>query len=210
MSLTEFVERLLRHGRILLSDPVEVNPDDERRAATFLQRAFDNERLNLAGPPLAFDRGAALAAARFTAWSAWHLLSRRETDAALKQRLRLSAPASPDQHFSADLLLRYLPPIQRRAHAFDPADILTQRLIEVLLAWPLSGVLADLPDAPQGSLDFGGHAGLLLLYAERLAEHFKPAWIPRGPGFAHLELVWTDLGRDPALLRVAPAAQEEG
>ena len=60
--------------------------------------------------------------------------------------------------------------------------------------------------------DFDGHAGLQLLYAERLARREKPGWFPTGAGIEAVELVWHDLGRDTSVLplaqRVADALAE--
>ena len=57
--------------------------------------------------------------------------------------------------------------------------------------------------APLVPPDFAGHAGLRLLYAERLAQHEKPAWFPVGPGMESVELVWQQLGRDTTVLSQA-------
>jgi len=120
------------------------------------------------------------------------------------------APDAPAAHLSADLVLRFLPQVHRRARALDPADPLVMILERVLRQWPLSGVLADVLEGPVTPPDFGGHAGLLFLYAERLARHEKPAWLPTGPGREYAEVVWAELGKDATLLRQAGGAQREG
>jgi hypothetical protein len=57
----------------------------------------------------------------------------------------------------------------------------------------LSGVLSDVEEEPLTSLDLGGHPGLRLLYAERLARNRKPAWFPpEGPAREYVELVLGD------------------
>ncbi|HZZ81754.1 MAG TPA: hypothetical protein VFE62_24850, partial [Gemmataceae bacterium] len=133
--------------------------------------------------------------------SAWYLVSQQGTPEELERNLVLHVDApGAAEHLSADLTLQYLPVIHLRAQALFAEDRLPALLSELLRRWPLSGVLADVPDAPIGDLDFAGHHGLLMLYAERQAEHFKPRWLPRGPGAAYMELVWSELGRDPALL----------
>jgi hypothetical protein len=93
----------------------------------------------------------------------------------------------------------------RRARALRPTDALTGLLADVLRRWPLSGVLAEIVDAPLTSLDFG-HTGLRLLYAERLARHERPAWLPTGAALEAVELVWQQLGRDIDVLRLAQTA----
>ena len=66
----------------------------------------------------------------------------------------------------------------------------------------LHGIMKELADY---FLDFGGHEGLMLLYAERLARHEKPAWRPVGRPFEYVELVLRDLGRARSPLLSEPA-----
>jgi hypothetical protein len=200
MSFSEVLQQILFEGRIALVEPIGADHADEREAVLLLERAFHDHRLTVAGPPLAFDRQSALRAARLVVESAWVLVSHANMDDDVERRLRLPDPSTPSQHLSADLLLRYVPQLYRRARGLNPADPLLHRLIDVLRRWPLSGVLADLTEGPLTDLEFGAHPGLLMLYAERLADHFKPAWVPRGRGWPYLELVWTELGKDVALL----------
>jgi hypothetical protein len=62
---------------------------------------------------------------------------------------------------------------------------------DLLRRWPLSGALSDVDGAPIGPTDFDGHPGLLLLYAERLDGHDRPAWRPgpSSPAYDYWELV---------------------
>jgi hypothetical protein len=53
----------------------------------------------------------------------------------------------------------------------------------------LSGVLSDVEDEPTTALEFGGHKGLMLLYAERWVRNEKQAWRPQGRGWEFVELV---------------------
>lgn len=179
-----------------------VDPDPE--AGALLRRAFADYRLSIAGPLIPFDATIALAAAAFVEHACWFLVSRAEPVEELEQCLVLSgAPHGPAQHLSADLVLRFVAQIHRRARARDSTDRLTVRLAEVLRRWPLSGVLADVEEGPLTPPAFGAHPGLLLLYAERLARHEKLAWLPEGPGLEYLELVKGTLGSGSGL---APSA----
>jgi hypothetical protein len=107
---------------------------------------------------------------------------------------------TPAHHLSADLMLHYLPQVLKRARGLDPSDPLIALLEDMLRRWPLSGVLSDVADAPIGSLDFAGHPGLLLLYAERLSANDRPAWRPvqSGPGWQYYELVRDERSREKA------------
>ncbi len=212
-----FLVTVLREGRAVFRGPSHrLGSDGE--ASALLQQAFGDYRLRVAGPAIAFDSAAALHGARLVYHACWFLLSRDEPEAELERSLTSAAvPRSAAEHLSADLVLRFLPHIYRRAHAHDPADRLTILLAEVLRRWPLSGVLSDVADGPLTPLDFDGHPGLWMLYAERLARHEKPAWMPTGPGLDYVELVYHELGMDSARLlqlaepvKVATAAGEEG
>jgi hypothetical protein len=197
MSCAAFLNLLLSEGRISLAEPVVFDRASAAEATVLLERAFGEHRLNVAGPPLPFDRDSALAAAKLVAESAW-LLVTGETAA---PEANLTSPETPSQHLSADLLLRYVPAIHRRARSLNLAENpLAERLADVLRRWPLTGVLGDFTDGPVTPPEFSGHPGLCMLYAERLAGHFKPAWLPRGSGRQYVELVWTELGKDVALL----------
>ena len=79
----------------------------------------------------------------------------------------------------------------------------------LLRQWPLTGVLADVAEEPLTPPEFDGHPGLLLLYAERLARHEKPAWVPHGKAFEYVELVFRELGKEQSalLLQQAQAAE---
>jgi hypothetical protein len=199
----EFLDLLLREGRAVLKGPLAPSslPSQAPDVVDILRRAYAGHCLSVAGPPLEFDVATALAAAALVYHACWFLVSHAEPAIELERLLALRGPpGSPATHLSADLLLRFLPQVHRRAKAMNPADRLTTLLADVLRHWPLSGVLADLDEGPLVPPAFDGHAGLWMVYAERLARHEKPAWVPQGPSLAYLELVYRELGKDPAIL----------
>ena len=176
-----FLQRLFEHGSVSLRDKPAVTPEERNEAAALLARTFALVRLDVAGPLIEFDAPLALAAAELVQHACWFLVSHLEPDAEVELHLRLPhPPRSASEHLSVDLTFRYLPQVYRRSRGIAPDDILTQRLAHLLREWPLSGVLADLEDAPATDLDFARHDGLRLLYAERLVRHEKPEWIPVG------------------------------
>ncbi len=204
--LTTFLRGVMEAGRLMLREPLPANADPD--APALLAEAYRQHALSVAGPPIAFDGPTALAAGRVLYQAGWYLLNANEpVDAA-----RLAIPQGPRtaaRHLSADLLLRYLPAVHRRARALRPDDELAAGLANLLRRWPLSGVLADIADGPLTPTDFDGHPGLCLLYAERLAQHEKASWFPTGRAIEAVELVWQDLGRDTStLLRAQQAASE--
>jgi hypothetical protein len=179
MSLTEFLPRLLEHGEARFRQRPSFAQDDRMRTRTLLQQAFEGYRLDVAGSLIEFDSDIALAAAEVVCMACWYLVNREEREEALKQVVQLPGPPrSAAAHLSADLTLRYLTYVHRRSRALDAADVLTTQLAGILRNWPLSGVQSDVEEAPLAPLDFDGHDGLMLLYAERYARRPKVAWQP--------------------------------
>jgi hypothetical protein len=167
----DWLRRLLTHGEAVLDGP----PQFTDAAGPVLATAFADHVLDVAGPPIPFDANAALAAARLLADACWRLVAPDDGPVRLPP---LGEPRTPAAHLSADVTLRFLPAVYRRAAVRSPDDLLAAALAEVLRRWPLSGVLADLKAPPAGDLTFGGHPGLQLLYAERLLGRELPAWVP--------------------------------
>jgi hypothetical protein len=187
----EFLNGLLAKGVVRLSGRPVLPPGERARAAERLAAAFADYRLDVAGPPIPFDAGAALAAAERLGLACWFLVRRTEPPEELAKCLTLpQPPRSAAEHLSADLVLRSLPQVHRRARALAPDDVLTGWLARLLRQWPLTGVLSGVEEGPTTPADLDGHPGLLLLYAERLAGNLRPAWVPRGPALAYVELVF--------------------
>jgi hypothetical protein len=203
-ALVNFLERVFRDGEAILRARPLPKQSDLAAARRLLENSYGTYALRVAGPELPFDGDIALAAAECLRQACWFLLVRDEPDEHVEQRVVLAErPRTPANHLSADLVLRYVPAIYHRAKALAPDDRLPARLAEILRQWPLSGVMADLPEGPSARIDLGGHHGLMLLYAERLAQAEKPAWVPTGETLAHVELVYHHLGRDMGRLRPA-------
>jgi hypothetical protein len=194
-ALTPFLDRLIATGEARLTGRPE--PDDRRDTEDVLGRAFAEYRLDVAGPPIEFDANAALDAALFVARACWFAVSRDDPPEQVTGLLpTVPEPKAPAAHLSIDLTLRYAVTVYRRVHAQNADDVLALRLADTLRRCPLTGVLSDVEEAPAGDLVFGGHAGLELLYAERLAANFRPAWLPaEGRMRERVELVYQQMGK---------------
>ena len=190
--LADFLADLFREGRITFRRPPQPSASASPEVTGLLERAYEAYRLDIAGTVIALDAGIACAAAEVVRQASWALVSHHDRVEDLQRRLRMPrSPATATDHLSADLLLRYLPQVHHRARVLDPSDSLVGLLERVLRQWPLSGVLAGLDEGPTSPLDFGGHEGLMLLYAERLAAR-EPAtslWRPEGRPLEYVELV---------------------
>ena len=207
-ALTPFLDRLFTTGEARLAGRLE--PDDRRDTEAVLRRAFAEYRLDVAGPPVEFDPAAADGAALFLARACWFAISREEPPEQATTLLpTLPEPRTPSAHLSIDLTLRYATTVYRRARAQNAEDVLAVRLAEAFRRCPLTGVLSDVADAPTGDLTLGGHAGLELLYAERLAANFRPTWLPAaGRLRERVEWVFQEMGKNaPAVSGAASAAR---
>lgn len=205
----EFVTQLLGQGKIVFRSAAAPQDRPSSPAVAVLAEAFEVHRLSVAGPRIAFDAGVACAAAELVRRSSWAVVNHDDRVAELEKRLKMpDSPSTPAHHLSADLMLRYVPQILRRARGLDPFDPLVGLLASVLRQWPLSGVLSDVEEGPLGPVDFGGHPGLLMLYAERAIGKDRPAWRPAqpGPAWEYYELVCLEHGRPMTAARSEEAS----
>jgi MoxR-vWA-beta-propeller ternary system protein len=193
--LAPFLEHLFATGEARLAE--RPDGDDRREVRMVLRRAFAEYCLDVPGPPIELDEEAAEAAARFTARACWFAVSRDEPSELVNSLLKAFAgPKTAASHLSVDLTLRYAVTVYRRVHTQTPEDVIVTRLADTLRRCPLTGVLSDVAEAPSGDLTFGGHPGLELLYAERLAANFRPAWLaPPGRTREAVELVFQQMGK---------------
>ena len=193
--LCNFIEHLITEGKIRYAERPLTSREPEPAAVALLDKAFVSHRLQVAGPLIDFDAAVAVGAAELVRQAAWFLVSHEEPEAELEKHIRMPGPPSTAaQHLSADLMLRYLPQLHRRAVALSADDLLARKLATILREWPLSGVLSDIEEKPTGSLQFDDHPGLCMLYAERLARHEKPAWMPDGPAMEYVHWMRDEMG----------------
>jgi hypothetical protein len=194
-AIANFVRVLLEQGSARLCEPPHIDPAERDAVLVPLRETLHDHLLDIAGPPLAFVPAVALRAVEWTAWACWFLVHRGEPGHVVEKALPIFAPGNDAaEHATADVVLRLLPQVHRRARAASPRDPLTVRLEELLRRWPLSGVLADLDEPPLTPVELGGHPGLLLLYAERLAQRPRPAWRVEGPVRDYIDLVFSERG----------------
>src|SRR5438105_15884697 len=113
-ALTGFLQGVVYAGRLLLREPLPAAPDVG--ATRLLEEAYCIHAMSVAGPPIPFDVATATAAGRVLYRTTWYLLNPN----AVVEADGLAMPSDPRtaaQHLSADVVLRYLPAVHRRARA---------------------------------------------------------------------------------------------
>ena len=189
----DWLARVLTHGESVQDAPPELANAERPAALAALRMAFEVHALDVGGPPVAFDPAAAEWAAVTLARGCWRLAAADEEPLPLDPGPKVPTPAAA---LSADVCLRLLPAVLRRARLRDPEGALVSELSTVLRRWPLSGVLADLDGEPAAPPAFDGHPGLLMTYAERLADAPRAGWVPAtGPAREWVERVFAGRGR---------------
>jgi hypothetical protein len=174
-----FLDRLFREGTIAFVRAQETAVEPSRSVDEILGSAFETHRLSIAGPQIAFDRDSARRAADFLRHACLGFVLQEEIPTEAFARLGTDNPSGrPEAHLSVDLTYRYLPIVYRRSAAIGRYDVLRRQIELELRKWPFSGVLANLLEPPLGSLEFSGHQGLAIAYAERFIEHQNEAWRP--------------------------------
>lgn len=208
-TLVQFLDRLFSEGRVSFRERPVPTREGREAAVPLLEKAFEEDVLDLSGPPPTFSPIVATAAAEWTQMACWFLVSRDEPVEQLDRLLKPPRRSSrTGDHLSADLTYRYLPLVHRRAKALAADDLLTARLAEVLRDWPLSGVLSDVSEPPRQSVNWSDEPAMAMLYAERLARREKPGWAPPTGTRAWevLELVLDRLGNRHSILLRGPTA----
>ncbi len=186
----DWLARVLADGASVQDEPPAI-PADRGPILADLSAAFERHALDVAWPPLPFDPDAGLGAAVALARACWLLVAGEGEPPTLKADARTAAA-----HLSADVCLRFLPAVLRRARARHAEGEPAASLDRLLRTWPLSGVIADLDGELTTPPDFGGHPGLQLLYAERLVATGRPGWVPTGgPAREWAERVFAERGR---------------
>ena len=184
-SLDRFLAGLLDEGRAVLRDPPEISLThaDRDEATPRLAAAYATHALDVAGPPIPFRPEVAAEVAHWFQWVCWFVVDHNApaemTATALTLRLR---PVSASDHLSADLILRFVPPLRRRLAARADGDVLPGLIEGVVRSWPLSYALLNRDGPPPDPGALGDHPGLWLLCAERLQQSARPGLaLPTGP-----------------------------
>lgn len=188
-----FVQLLMFEGRLCVGAAPAWELSDE--GLDSLKLALAIQSLHLPGPRLEGSLDVAIQAVHVVYRFAWRFLKPQPTPVANDPTLCMErGPATAAEHVAGDLAFCFLPGLLQRIVGRNPQDELAAPLKHLLRQWPLSGVLADISEAPLVPIEFG-HPGVGYRYAERLAKRERRGWVPTGADYERAEVVYDVLGR---------------
>lgn len=211
MNLPSFLATLFENGCVQVPPAGPISPDeldDAQRVLVDFEREY---RASLAGVPPAFDvkigSEAALAMYRICQCLVYRELMPQEVLSELPPGDGEST--SPAAHYSADLVLRFLPDAWRLARDASENDPLVSYLLNLASRWPLSSV--GIPKALVSSIDgFADDPSLLALYVDRIIESRDQARLGDGRvREALLSAVGAHVELAPELATIAGEANRE-
>ncbi|NML20092.1 hypothetical protein HHL16_04360 [Pseudoflavitalea sp. G-6-1-2] len=180
MFLSGFTNELINTGRVSVAGSlISFEEEDKRDTVALLENYYRQIALDCPGTVPAFMPDVAVKAAAYF-YSAVQLVILRDVkNEALLEYLQAFSPASPEDHFSADLVFNHLPALLDLAFGLAPADILVTQLKQMAVQWPLSSVGIELETVPDDTMLFS-HPALQQLYIDRIIAQ-KDKWRASSP-----------------------------
>jgi hypothetical protein len=180
MRLSQFFRALVEHGRLRVAPPADVSgePDrnqDQADVETAIREWDAANRSDFPGepPPLRIDAAqwALMLFHQACQCAIYRDLGAAEIDAALAlpcpAEATLGQAGAAAQHYSVDLVFRFLPDLFRLTKAASEGDPLCNHLRRWAVEWPLSSVgMAGVNPVDVSAVS--EHAGLLQVYVDRI------------------------------------------
>ena len=179
-----FIRQLRLNEEVLLyCYALSASAEDENSVAAFLEAEFKNEALDFPIGAPAFDRSAAMWSARNVYLCAQLIMYREHAPKDLELLLTAySGELNASAIVSADLCLRFLPPMIQQLKVIDDEDPLITVIENQLYQWHYSGVACKLDHL---RIDFDriiSDPFLLALYTNRIT-HYQNLSLATHPAF---------------------------
>lgn len=169
MSLPVFLTTLFESGSVQVPQVREISRGEREEASRVMGEFERGYRLSLAGAPPAFALDIACHAAE-TMYRLCQCLVYRELEphtVLSPHTLAHEGPRTPADHYSADLVFRFLPDVWRLAKDASENDPLLALILSLGSRWPLSSV--GIPGLAEVTIErFVGDRCLLRLYVDRI------------------------------------------
>ncbi len=175
---------------VIYNDRPQINASELANAGKFSRAEYKKEALNYPHNPPFFDETAALWAAKTVYTAAQLMLYRADKGVELPKLLPdFTGEIKATSALSADLYLRFLPPLIVQLHLFDTEDPLIFLLENILHRWHYSAVNHAFHDEElNATLDFEwvkSDKCLHQLYVNRILK-YKNKKLAENPAFAPL------------------------
>ncbi|WP_192822974.1 hypothetical protein [Rufibacter sp. LB8] len=166
------IDSLRRKEELMLfTKTMEIGAEEEVLVAELLAFEYEKESLNFPFSAPAFTADAALWGARTVYFASQLLLYREQPGTEIPLLLpEYNKPPTAAAMFSADLCLRFLPPLLQQAFAINPEDALVSVLENHLQQWHYSAIGYDLPLEKLNFEEVLKNQCLLQLYADRIID----------------------------------------
>ncbi len=168
MGLTSFLSDLFEHGRVA-TDSADVSADDWQRALRLLCEFERHDRSRWPEEPPEFSWQVGLWSANLLYRACHFVVQRDASPETLESTLCTKPPERPVAvtHYSADLMLRFLPGVFKLARGAAGDDPLVHILISLGRQWPLSSVgMSEVRNVDAS--DLVQHPCLLQMYVDRI------------------------------------------
>jgi hypothetical protein len=171
--------RMLKHLRekeevMLYGHLIRIPEKDQLEAQQFLSSEYARESFDYPYQAPAFDEKAAMWAAKIVYTGAQLMLYRENKSAELEALLpAYDGAVSTRAMLSADICLRFVPPMLVQLKMIDAEDKLISILENILHTWHYSGVNYPLETEKLDFTTVSSDPCLLQLYANRVVEHKK-------------------------------------
>lgn len=178
------IRQLRENEEVMLYNHIlKVGEAEAQETILYLQKAYAQETLHYPAPQPAFDGEAALWAAKVIYFSSQLMLYRENKAPELEQIIPVySGEINASSILSADLCLRFMPPVLIHLKMIDHEDILIPVLESILYKWHYSGVSYMLEGEKLDFTAYSNHEGLLQLYTNRII-HYKKINLAKLPLF---------------------------
>lgn len=169
LKLALFISDLFDNGKITIEgDFAPIDDIDREMTNELLQQFYRQDILDMPFTAPAFDSEAAVWAAAYLYTSIELTVNREADEKMIKEKLKAYTGAiSPEAIYSADLVLRQLPPLLHLVKGLAPGDILLQEMVKTAANWPFSFVGYELDTVTNEEIIFT-HPSLKAAYTDRI------------------------------------------
>ncbi len=169
MELHNFIKQLLTDGSVSIhGNIVSFRKNDEEKTTELLYQYYLEDKLEMPLAPPAFDKNAAIWAAKYFYNALQLTVLRNETETSIYEKLNpYNEVISTSSIYSIDLIFRYLPDLIKLVKGLAPSDILVKILTETASDWPFSSVGVELNSIRNEGLIFT-ESSLKITYIDRI------------------------------------------